>query len=278
MRFTMPSGNLVTLVIGLLVCYLLLAIAVYLLQDRLLYFPGIATRSHIKATATQRGLELWPVDGDDFYGHVSALPPSAAKGTVLVWHGNAASALYRIYYVRALQRLGFRVVLLEYPGFGSRPGDLGESSFVSDAKRAARLAAREFDGPLYVWGESLGCGVASAVAADPTLQVYGAVMLTPWDTLPDLAQRKFWYLPARWLTRDKYDNVRNLSGFDGPVAVIMAGRDEVIPNVHTMRLYESLPGEKKLWVFENAGHNTWPTAPDAEWWGEVIEFISGSTM
>jgi alpha-beta hydrolase superfamily lysophospholipase len=277
-RFTVSTGNVVALLVGVLVCYLLLAIAVYLLQDRLLYFPGIASRSHIKATAAQEGLELWPVDGNDFYGHVSALSPSATKGTVLVWHGNAASALYRIYYVRALQRLGFHVVLLEYPGFGSRPGDLGESSFVSDAKRATRLAVETFGGPLYVWGESLGCGVASAIAADTALQVRGAVMLTPWDTLPEVAQHKFWYLPARWLTRDQYDNVRNLRGFDGPVAVIMADRDRVIPNAHTLRLYESLPGEKRLWVFEHAGHNTWPTAPDAAWWAEVMEFIAGSTM
>jgi pimeloyl-ACP methyl ester carboxylesterase len=149
---------------------------------------------------------------------------------------------------------------------------------VRDAKQAARLAAREFGTPLYVWGESLGCGVASAVAADPALEVRGAVMLTPWDRLPDVAQRKFWYLPARRLTRDKYDNVRSLESFDGPVAVVMAGRDQVIPNVHTLRLYESLPGEKKLWVFENAGHNTWPTAPDATWWAEVMAFVSGSAV
>lgn len=99
-------------------------------------------------------------------------------------------------------------------------------------------------------------------------------MLTPWDSLPNLAQRLYAYLPARWLVRDQYDNVANLAGFDGPVAVLMAGRDEVIPNRHTQRLYDSLPGRKRLWVFENAGHNTWPTSPDAQWWAEVMEYVA----
>jgi pimeloyl-ACP methyl ester carboxylesterase len=150
---------------------------------------------------------------------------------------------------------------------------VGESAFVRDALQAARLAKEEYGGPLYVWGESLGCGVASAVAAHHELEVRGAVMLTPWARLPELAQSLYWYLPARWLVRDRYDNVGNLRDFSGPVAVLMAGRDEVIPNAHTMRLYDSLPGKKRLWVFEDAGHNTWPTTSDADWWAQVAAFL-----
>jgi hypothetical protein len=224
--------------------------------------------------AARRGLKLWPEGADDYHGLVSIAPPALQRGTVLVWHGNAGSAIHRVHYAQALQRLGLRVVLIEYPGYGSRLGSLGEASFVQDAQQAARLAREEFGGPLYVWGESLGCGVASAVAAELELEVQGVVMLTPWDTLPNLAQRLYWYLPAKWIIRDKYDNVRNLAGFGGPVAVLMAGRDEVIPNEHTIRLHESLPGEKQLWVFEEAGHNTWPTSPDADWWGEIVAFLT----
>jgi pimeloyl-ACP methyl ester carboxylesterase len=108
---------------------------------------------------------------------------------------------------------------------------------------------------------------------DPELDVRGAVMLTPWYRLPDLAQHLYRYLPARWLVRERYDNAANLARFAGPVAVLMAGRDEIIPSAHTMRLYESLANEKRLWVFESAGHNSWPTSPGAAWWGEVMEWL-----
>jgi alpha-beta hydrolase superfamily lysophospholipase len=266
--------NLIAFLVVILLLYLLLAIVIYSTQERLLYYPDVTTRRQTIESASRQGFKLWPDGSDDYHGLVSNVPPAARRGTVLVWHGNAGSAIYRAHYVRALQRLGFRVVLLEYPGYGSRAGDVGEASFVRDALQAARLAKEEFGGPLYVWGESLGCGVASAVAAEPELDAQGAVMLTPWDTLPNLAQRLYWYLPVKWLIKDRYDNVGNLAGFGGPVAVLMAGRDEVIPNLHTLRLYESLPGEKQLWVFEEAGHNTWPTSPDAEWWGEVVAFLT----
>ena len=276
MRTPPAIANWSPLLVWVAVCYALLTAAAYLFQERMLYFPDMVSRSRVAQMAAQRGLSLWPDDDGDYYGLVSVNPPREPRGTVLIWHGNAGSALHRAHYVGPLQGLGYRVVLLEYPGYGGRSGSLGERSFVADALQAARQAADDFGGPMYAWGESLGCGVASAVAADRKLEVQGAAMITPWDRLPDLAQRLYWYLPARWLVRDRYDNIRNLSEFDGPVAVLMAERDEIIPRAHTMRLYESLPGDKRLWVFDGAGHNTWPTASRAQWWAEVMAYLSGA--
>ncbi len=276
MRWTETPYNWIVLLAGILGGYLLLVLAAYLMQDRMLYFPAVEPRRQTVDMAAWLGLVPWP-DADEYRGLVSVAPPVEFKGTILVWHGNGGSGVHRVHYLHALEPLGYRVILLEYPGYGSRPGELSEGSFVADAREAARLAREAFGGPLYAWGESLGCGVASAVAADPELEIEGAAMITPWDTLPDLAQRIYWYLPTRWIVRDRYDNVNNLRGFDGPVAVLMAEQDELIPNEHTMRLYEALSGEKRLWVFEGVGHNTWPTAPGAEWWAEVVTFMAGET-
>jgi pimeloyl-ACP methyl ester carboxylesterase len=101
----------------------------------------------------------------------------------------------------------------------------------------------------------------------------GVVLLTPWDSLPNLAQKLYRFLPARLLVKDRYNNQENLQGYKGPVAILMAEQDEIIPGSLTKHLYESLPGIKKLWVFPHAGHNSWPTEPDEPWWAEVIGFL-----
>ena len=80
-------------------------------------------------------------------------------------------------------------------------------------------------------------------------------MLTPWDSLPNEGKAKIPWLPVGFLLRDRYDNAANLARYKGPVAVIMSGRDEVISNRLTERLYASLSQPKRLWVFENAGHS-----------------------
>jgi len=99
------------------------------------------------------------------------------------------------------------------------------------------------------------------------------MLVTPWDSLAAVAQTHYWYLPAAWLARDRFDSVAYLNSFDRPVAVVMAEKDQVIPNKHTLALYEALTAPKKLWRFKKAGHNDWPNHPGAHWWREAMTFI-----
>ncbi len=260
--------------IHLLLGYGVVLLVAYLFQYRLLYLPEEITIEQVSQRAHAFGLKLWPREAAEYCGLISADPAFTGRGTVMVFHGNAGSALDRTYYVNALVRLGYRVILMEYPGYGGRSGKLGEGSFVTDARLSVERLAKEFGRPLYLWGESLGCGVATGVTIGAESHVDGVILLTPWDTLANTAQAHYWYLPARWLTKDRYDNVENLKHFSGPVAVVMAERDEVIPKRLTMRLYDSLPGNKQLWVFRGAGHNSWPMAPELGWWADVMRFVS----
>src|SRR4030065_615508 len=135
-------------------------------------------------------------------------------------------------------------------------------------------AVEHVAGPRVLRGEALRCGVAAAVAGSKQAPVAGVLLITPWDTLPDMAQSVFWYLPARWMTRDRYDNIRNLREYNGPVAVVVAEKDDVIPPERGLRLFELLPGRKKLWLLPGAGHNTWPALGDSLWWSDVIRCVS----
>lgn len=274
-RFAILPERLLTTFVVAIIVYLAVLVLAYLYQGKMLYFPHRRTRAAEASRAKQLGMLLWPTNSADYYGLVSTEFPGQSKGVVLVFHGNAGSAADRFYYVIEIQRLGYRVILYEYPGYGARSGPLREAAIVADAMRAAQAAIEKFGGPLYVLGESLGCGIASAIAGGKEMAVRGVVMITPWDTLPKLAQNLYWYLPVKWLIRDKYDNVKNLRDFDGPIAVVMAGEDEIIPNRRTMELFESLSGNKRLWTLQDAGHNDWPAVADRIWWAEVMDFVSG---
>jgi len=256
---------------GAVACGALL-LAAYLWQRRMIYFPDPARppEGHCRAL----GLRFWPDSGDDYRGFIGMADPAGKKGLVVVFHGNAGGAADRVYYVHALAPLGYRVVLAEYPGYGGRRGGLGERPFVADAKETVRRASEAFGGPLFLVGESLGCGVAAAVAADPAIPVEGVVMITPWDSLPAVAQALYGNLPLQRLVRDKYDNVRNLQAYKKPIAVAVAEQDEIIPHANSLRLYESLTAPKRLWVFAGAGHNSWPVGPSEAWWREVMDFVS----
>jgi uncharacterized protein len=239
----------------------------YLLQDRLLYFPQRAT----VAGLAQGGLAAWP-SADEFRGLV-AQPQGTTRATAIVFHGNAGHAGHRAYYAAALARLGVRVILAEYPGYGPRDGEVGEGPMVEDASRSIELAHRQYGPPLLVLGESLGAGVAAGAVAHQREVVAGLMLITPWDRLEKVASHHYPWVPVGWLLRDRYDSVAHLAGFRRPVLVAVAEQDDIVPAQFGEALYSALPEPKRLLVIRDAGHNDWPGRVDAAWWRQAVDFL-----
>ncbi len=242
------------------------------LQYKLLYYPSSNMPS--KESLSAVSMQFWPTSSKDYRGFVGLPDAKRLKGTIIVFHGNEGTAADGVYYVKALTPLGYKVILAEYPGYGTRGGNLGEGSFVSDALETLHLA-HQYEGPIILLGESLGCGVVASVAKESAEKIDGIILITPWDTLRSVAKEKVPWIPVRFLMKDRYDTIGNLRGYQGRVAVIAAERDEIIPMVHAITLYNSLSGKKAMWVIKGAGHNDWPMHINDRWWREVVEFVRG---
>lgn len=245
---------------------------IFLFQRELIYFPETYSQDRQTEIISSFNLKPLPVP-ENYRGYISQNKTIQSKGTVLVFHGNAGSARSRLYYIAALERLGYRVVLAEYPGYGARTGFPSETVFIEDGLQTALLTEQKFDGPLFLWGESIGAGVVSGIVKTGKVKVKGIILMTPFDSLANVAQHHYWFFLAKWLIRDKFDNMANLKNYSGHTAVILAEQDTIIPTQNTLNLFKSIRGNKKLWKFSNAGHNTLPINSDLLWWGEVMEFI-----
>ena len=244
------------------------------IQNSFLYFPSSSCPEEEPLKAAH--LKPWPLPSTtDYSGLVATIETKNYKGTVIVFHGNGGTAVDRAFYVETLAALGYRVILAEYPRYGGRKGELGEKAFVHDALETARLAFEQFGAPLFLWGESLGCGIATAVAKETSVKIEGIVLLTPWNTLAAVAQSKFPFLPVRLLLSDTYDNIGNLKSFTGRIAIVGAGRDEIIPVRHAKNLYLSISNPaKRMWLLQEAGHNNWLMYTSMAWWKEIMGFVS----
>ncbi|NRB37707.1 MAG: alpha/beta hydrolase [Pseudomonadales bacterium] len=266
--------TLLRIITHLLLGYSAVVFILYLAQNRLIYLPLSPKPS--SEQVTQLGLQFWPDDTDQYRGFIAKQTIKNSRGTIIVFHGNAGAAWQRAYYMQALTHLGYRVVLAEYPAYGGRSGNVGERHIVADANATLALAYEQFGEPLFLCGESLGAGVAASVLAQSHIPVQGIILLTPWDSLPALAQSIYWYFPARWLVRDQYNTIHNLQDYKGNIAVIAAGRDEIIPPSHTEHLFNSLPAGSRQWRLANARHNSWPDFTSESWWREVMNHVEKS--
>ena len=242
------------------------------LQTKMLYYPSTDLPS--KEALAAHNIRFWPAPAN-YRGFVTTLPEQGVKGTIIVFHGNAGTAVDRVFYANNLAPLGYRVVFAEYPAYGGRKGKPGEAVFVKDAHETLRLAFEQYGKPIFLLGESLGCGVAAAAAREAPIPIDGIILITPWDTLRSVAGEKFPWLPVRLFLTDKYDTVANLKLFRGNIAIAGAEQDEVIPLPHALALYEALQGPKKLWVLKGAGHNNWPEFVGPTWWQGLADFLTG---
>lgn len=259
--------------LSLLLLYLLLLLIVFLFQRKMIYFPEQYAPDRQQELTRQFNLKLWPT-AHDYLGLISQTPPTADKGTIVVFHGNAGSAINRIYYSQALEKLGYRVILAEYPGYGARAGNPSETVLISNGIETAKRALHDFGGPLFLWGESLGGGVVSGIVASGQVPIKGIVLVAPFDSLANVAHHHYRFLLAKWLIRDRFDNVKNLRHYTGNTAVVLAEADEIIPVKYGENLFDSLQHRKKHWVFKNASHNSLPLSSDMPWWQEVMLFVS----
>lgn len=248
-----------------------LCAVVFAVQRSLQYFPDRSTEAAALRRAAASGLVAWRDAGGRLLGWRRSGASKAAR-RLLVFHGNAGNALDRVYYVRLFEGLGVDVVLMEYPGYGARPGDISEPALVVAGREAAALLAQE--GPLLLLGESLGSGVAAQVAAAEPGRIQGLLLVTPFARMSDVGARAYPWLPVRALMRDRWDNAAALARYPGPVAILIAGRDEVVGAEQGHRLAQCCRGLVKVWIQPDAGHNTLDLSPRAGFWADLLAFAT----
>jgi uncharacterized protein len=144
--------------------------------------------------------------------------------------------------------------LLHYRGYGGSTGKPSEEAIQSDAVALFDRVRSEYS-DIAIVGRSLGSGVAVRLASHrPTSAL---VLVTPYDSIQELAARQFPYFPVRWLLTDKFEAWRYAPAIHAPTLLLAAANDQVIPRSSTEKLFGAFSqGVASLRIIPNVGHNT----------------------
>lgn len=263
-----------TLLVGLVLGYAALAALLFVFQSRFIYFPEMGRED--RATPAQLRLPFEEVriataDGETLHGWF--VPAPDARATVMFLHGNAGSIVHRLDWLPMFQRLRLSALMVDYRGYGASTGSPSEAGTYADAEAAWRhltKARRLPPGRIVVFGESLGGAVAAQLAArvDPA----ALVLHSAFTSAPDLAAGLYPFLPARLLTRYRYDTLAAVRQLRCPLLVAHSPRDEIIPVSHGRRLYEAAAVPRQ-WLELAGGHNDGFIFMRAEWVHQLGEFL-----
>ena len=240
--------------ISVAVVYVGLAALLYLFQSRLIYFPMREIAATPKAVGlAYEGVRFTAEDGTVLDGWF--IPAGTPRATLLFFHGNAGNISHRLDSLVIFHRLGLSTFIFDYRGYGRSEGRPTEEGTYQDAMAAWRYLTEErgvSPEKIVLFGRSLGGSVAAWLAARHTP---GALIVeSTFTSVPDFASEMYPWLPARWLTRFRYDAVKHLSSITCPVLVVHSRDDEIIPVGHGRRLYEAAR-EPRQFLEIRGGHN-----------------------
>jgi uncharacterized protein len=247
-------------------------------QRKMIYFPSQGSEERLLKEANAKGMTAWRNAEEELIGWKASPVEGAENGNaVVVFHGNAGYALHRDYFVDGFLSLNgqssWTIYIFEYPGYGARPGRPSEEKLKSTAGDAVKGLFKKQYSRIFLVGESIGTGVACHLANKFPERIDGLLLITPFTSFVDVGQKHYPIFPVGLLLQERYNNLEALQGYNGPVAFLIAGADEIIPPSLGRRLYEAYNGPKRLWVQEGRGHNTLDYHPKASWWREVTEFL-----
>jgi pimeloyl-ACP methyl ester carboxylesterase len=238
------------LLILLALCYVAICIAMFIFQRALIYMPPPSAAGVAGSTL------LLDAEGARLRVTVLRQP---GRQAILYFGGNAED----VSFSQPLLALAFpdrALYLLHYRGYGGSTGKPTEAALFADALCLFDHVSREHP-QITVIGRSLGSGIAVHLAS--VRPVARLVLVTPYDSLANVAAEHFRFFPVRWLLRDKFNSLRYAPTVTAPTLIIAAEQDEVIPRASTDNLARHFKsGIVTFKLIANAGHNTISESPE----------------
>lgn len=228
----------------LLLAYLALCAALFAYQRSMIYFPqprlegSPATTLHLKVS----GAEL-----------VLSARPTAGPKAIIYFGGNAEDVSANLpSFSQAFP--DHAIYLLHYRGYGGSTGSPTEAALQSDALALFDHVSKTH-ADVAVVGKSLGSGVAVWVASQRP--VSRLILVTPYNSIQELASQRFPYLPVPWLLVDKFESWKYAPQVTALTLLISAEHDEIIPAASTGRLHARFKtGTAALKMLPGTSHNT----------------------
>ena len=268
------KGTLLPLVLIAGAAYIGVCALLYLLQDRLVFYPQPlpdSVRRMVEEIPDTVELEVQAPDGTRLHGWLRHQSAASPRSLVIYFGGNAEEVSGQI--LDAAELAPWSVAAFNYRGYGRSEGDPSEGALVSDALLIyERLAGRaDIDAHrIVVLGRSLGSGVAVPLAAQRPVR--GLILVSPFDSLRSIARKTYPFVPVEPLLRHPFDSLALAPRIDAPLLVLAGDRDNLIPAAHSRRLADAWAGAHRFELLPGAGHNDIHASP--RYWPAMREFLA----
>lgn len=246
------GNNMFKILLILIVLYGLLVALSYLFQDKMVFLPTKLKAQY--AFSFEQNFEEIVLDrsGEKLSG-VYFTQADTSRGLILYFHGNADDLQRWGNYAVDFTRLGYEVMMIDYPGYGKSEGKPSEENFYESAEIAYAWALSKYSPEdIIIYGRSIGSGPASYLAAQKDARLL--ILETPFFSMRDVINRRFAvFFPYQ--LKYHFPVFEHLQNRKMEEAHIFQGtNDETVPYESAIKLRPFLPDDSHFITIEGGRH------------------------
>lgn len=256
--------------------------------ERSLIFPGTATQGRadtvvppasgdyeLLSLTTRSDTKIVAQFGRALDAAGTPRTDSATRPTVIYFYGNGACLAYSRQEFDAFRRLGFNVIIPDFPGYGMSGGTASERACyeTADAVYDHLLTRNDLDHTQFVAaGWSMGAAVAIDLAS--RRPIARLVTISAFTSMPAVAKSVAPWAPTSLIIRSRFDNAAKLPAVACPILLVHGTSDDLVPHAMAAELAARAPNQPVRRFDVPAGHNDIFFVGGAKLWTEIGHFLS----
>jgi uncharacterized protein len=241
------------------ILYCAVGIALYYLQNYLLFYP-VAMERNSKYNFSDSCTEInLPFDKETNLNIIQFKPTggSVCKGVVLYFHGNRKNIGWYAPNAINFTKNNYEIWMIDYPGFGKSTGSLSEEKLYAYALQLYMLARSRFKPKdIIVYGKSIGTGIASQLASVRDCKYL--ILESPYYSFTSLMSHYFPIYPVYNMLHFHFPTCEYLKEVNAPVIIFQGSDDGVIPYSNAGKLKEILKPDDQFVTIDQGKHNDLP--------------------
>lgn len=233
------------ILVVLIAIYLAVLLYIYTMQ-RAMIFPSHFSREKPYELPSHLAYKVTNPDGITLEGFWQK---NGSKSLIIWFEGNSDNVNWvasRLEFFKDYDIAG-----LNYQGYGASGGTPSQDAIFADALHIYDTLSPNYTKIILI-GRSLGTGVATFVSSKRAVD--GVVLITPYDSIAQIASEKYSFLPVKLLIKHPFESTKYASKSSAKFAVLEVLNDTVTPNSGTKRLIRHIKNLQYIEVLDGTTH------------------------
>jgi alpha-beta hydrolase superfamily lysophospholipase len=227
-----------------------------------------------------------------------AKPDSVAKGTVILFHGIMANKGMLLPEAAEFRNDGYNVMLVDFRAHGNSGGQITTIGVKEseEVKLAYDYIFQQEEKNIFLYGSSMGGVVVAKAMADFDLKPSGVFLEMPFASLQShvrararglgfrgFGEKPFGFLVTMWIGIERgFNGFRDqtscyVAKMNCPVLMQWGAADIFVLKSETDQIYNAIASSnKKLVIYDHAGHESLLQNDPVKWRSEVEKFLSNN--